>query len=432
MATQIITINQLVKMFKDFSTGHKQLKDFGYGQISESGTGQDMSYPFMWITREGPSAIEYNRGNNQLIPSQNLSFLIMDQHNDQPNDNDDISKNGLSSDNGLEISSDMYQIGQDLLIYIKDYMTENGVDLDETSISFEELLHVTPDNISGWRVNLTVVLNNVNCTIPGINNIMSISNCPRATYINSDGSFTTNINSGQTFTSSDITFNVNGATFSTNPTNTDISLLVKDTDGVSAGSKVGNEWIVPAIVTPLNTGDIFKTGAFTLRTGDDGDEAFGRGVDFFTLDFNNPFGNTSRFTDILGTQVYTSNEVIDWSTYNQVNLTVLVYYRVVNSNATLLVQLAGQPYTRAGRTGWYIPNVKQMHNIQNYGVIRNYFNYSPFNFEYVGTTDRLWCSTSDSVTVGVFFLNTGQTVGGQGSSYKAFLTRTFTLTELGL
>jgi hypothetical protein len=36
-----------------------------------------------------------------------------------------------------------------------------------------------------------------------------------------------------------------------------------------------------------------------MQPGDDGDLQRGRGVNFLTLDFNNGFGNTNRFTDDL-------------------------------------------------------------------------------------------------------------------------------------
>ena len=161
--------------------------------------------------------------------------------------------------------------------------------------------------------------------------------------------------------------------------------------------------------------------------------AFGRGVDFSTLDFNNGFGvDANRFTDSLGTQIYASDEVVDWSTWNQVAETVLVYYRVPNANANLTTQLAGQPYTKAGKSDWYVCNYKQMNNIQNLGITRDFFNYAPLNIAYTGTSDRLWCSTSDSATVSLYFLNTGTSLASQGSSYKAIVCRTFTLAELGL
>ena len=228
---------------------------------------------------------------------------------------------------------------------------------------------------------------------------------------------------------------VNSAAFDSVASGGSLDVPVEYENGTPVGTIVGGVVEIPdpiAPVTPLNTADIFKTGATSLRTGDDGSLAFGRGVDFSTLDFNNGFGDTNRFTDSLGTQIYASDEVVDWSTWNQVSETVLVYYRVPNANANLTTQLAGQPYTKAGKSDWYICNYKQMNNIQNLGITRDFFNYAPLNIAYTGTSDRLWCSTSDSATVSLYFLNTGTSLASQGSSYKAIVCRTFTLAELGL
>ena len=228
---------------------------------------------------------------------------------------------------------------------------------------------------------------------------------------------------------------VNSTAFGTVASGGTADVPVQYENGTPVGSVVGSVVEIPdpiAPVTPLNTADIFKTGATALRTGDDGNLAFGRGVDFVTLDFNNGFGDTNRFTDSLGTQIYASDEVVDWSTWNQVAETVLVYYRVPNSNANLTTQLAGQPYTKAGKSDWYICNYKQMNNIQNLGITRDFFNYAPLNIAYLTTADRMWSSSSDSATVGLYFLNTGTSLASQGSSYKAVVCRTFTLAELGL
>jgi len=83
---------------------------------------------------------------------------------------------------------------------------------------------------------------------------------------------------------------------------------------------------VPVCPAPLNTANPIKTGQTTsYTTGDDGDLQEGRLTDFITLDWNNPFGNTNRFTDELGGQTYTNGIFIDWSTYNQVSQTVIGY-----------------------------------------------------------------------------------------------------------
>ena len=186
--------------------------------------------------------------------------------------------------------------------------------------------------------------------------------------------------------------------------------------------------------TILNTSSLFKTGAdVSYATNDDGQFQFGRGVDFFTLDFNNGFGNTNRLTDELGTQIYTNGIVIDWSTWNIVNSTVRAYYNIANPAASLSTQLNNQPYTRASFAGWYVCNYKELVNIFNLSVARNFLNYPPFN--YVVTSDsttRVWTSTMDSVSFNLAYNGVAISTSNLGFTHVALLTREFTLTELGL
>ena len=64
----------------------------------------------------------------------------------------------------------------------------------------------------------------------------------------------------------------------------------------------------------LNTSNLLITGqTISYGLGDDGTHQRGRLVDFVTLDHLNLFGNTNRFTDRVGTQVYADDIVIDWA-----------------------------------------------------------------------------------------------------------------------
>jgi hypothetical protein len=147
--------------------------------------------------------------------------------------------------------------------------------------------------------------------------------------------------------------------------------------------------IKPTAAAPISTARLMKTGQTTsYRTGDDGGIEAGRDVSFTVLNENNPFSNTNRFTDELGTQTYTNNIVIDWSTYD--GSTVLGYYRTATGatswNDAIDASLALSVSTFT--SGWRMPNKLEMENICNYG---NAFilNYSPFNLNFT-----LWISTT--------------------------------------
>ena len=160
-----------------------------------------------------------------------------------------------------------------------------------------------------------------------------------------------------------------------------INLLDSNGDTVSVDSVSGDD--VNLDITPGSVGaKLLKTNQTTsYRTGDDGDIQAGRATDFFTLESNNPFGNTNRFTDELGTQVYANDIVIDWTTYN--GSTVLGYYRNINDNQPWNDQidwalgLSVDTFT----SGWRLVNYREIFNIANFDIsLGKRIDYPPFNF----------------------------------------------------
>jgi hypothetical protein len=159
--TTIITINQLMSMFKTFSDNHLQLNDFGYGPTSEIGTSRQMEFPYLWITHRTSSRLEVT--NKTIVPELLFTFIIVDQINNQSNY---LDENGLDSDNGQEIISDTFQISQDLVLYIMTQMNQYGVMLSEDSISMEAMFDETDDKVYGWLLEPTLKLMHINCAIP--------------------------------------------------------------------------------------------------------------------------------------------------------------------------------------------------------------------------------------------------------------------------
>jgi hypothetical protein len=146
-----------------------------------------------------------------------------------------------------------------------------------------------------------------------------------------------------------------------------------------------------AASTPAAVGaKLMKTGQIiSYQSLDDGNTQRGRLTNFTTLASNNPFGNTNRFTSELGTQTYTNNIVIDWSTYD--NNTVLGWYKgafpletwsnaIINAN-TLTVSTF---------TNWRIPNAGEAFSILNYGITSSW-NYAPFS---INTLSVVWTATT--------------------------------------
>lgn len=187
--------------------------------------------------------------------------------------------------------------------------------------------------------------------------------------------------------------------------------------------------------TPAPVGaTLMKTGQTTsYRTGDDGDLEAGRATNFTTLASNNPFGNTNRFTSELGTQTYTNNIVIDWSTYD--GATVLGISRVAIATGNTWNQAVDNSLSYSVGTftsGWRLINMKEIFNLINYANNSdNFLNYSPFN---LSSTSRIYWSAntlSSATTSAYTFNNVGNTstmtkVTSANMTY--IRVRTFTVT----
>ena len=128
----------------------------------------------------------------------------------------------------------------------------------------------------------------------------------------------------------------------------------------------------------------FKNGNTILkRTGDDAYFNFGGGVDFFTLDCNNPFGNTKRFTDELGGQTYTNNVMVDWRygwMYSR-NLQSAIPWDNAIDDALLKNDL--------GFSDWRLPPSDALYTILQKNVAGG-FGYTELN---VFPANQIWSST---------------------------------------
>tara|TARA_R110000868_G_scaffold168322_1_gene403022 strand:+ start:700 stop:1290 length:591 start_codon:yes stop_codon:yes gene_type:complete len=187
----------------------------------------------------------------------------------------------------------------------------------------------------------------------------------------------------------------------------------------------------PRISIASNGAKLIKTGqTISIRTGDDAYFSAGRTSSFLVLGSNNPFGNTNRFTDELGSTIYNNNWVIDWSTYD--GSTVLGYFRTPQTAAAWNSAVDNSLGTFGTFSNCRLTNIRELHNIVNYengnGTYLYLLQYSPFNI-----TDNLWSSTSlQTQSSFAWFINTGTpgvvSYEGKGQGYKYIPCRTFTVT----
>jgi hypothetical protein len=206
------------------------------------------------------------------------------------------------------------------------------------------------------------------------------------------------------------------------------NITVTDSNGSTFTSPAVKNVTCTPSAAPVGA-TLMKTGQqISYRTGDDGDLEAGRATNFFTLATNNPFGNTNRFTDILGGQTYANNIVIDWSTYNGTN--VLGWYR--SDFSTLVLETWNAAIDNslalnvAGYSTWKIPNWYELISIMNISN-NNVFNYAPFSNT---TLTVVWTSTTAPSSTSSALARSGDTITtrGKASTSYSLRCRTFTVT----
>ena len=192
-----------------------------------------------------------------------------------------------------------------------------------------------------------------------------------------------------------------------------------------------NDDLTPTQINRIQRQQPTRTNQVTsFRTGDDGDLEMGIGASFFALSDLNIFGTNKRFTDELGTEIYTNKFVLD-------HLTGLMWY----INVTITTQWNGaidaaEASTQGGFTDWFIPNINQLITICNFSIATNsLLNYSPFNIPINSASDRIWTSTTfANATANAYTLQTNATFAGTGksTSQSYIICRKFIPSDFGL
>jgi hypothetical protein len=174
---------------------------------------------------------------------------------------------------------------------------------------------------------------------------------------------------------------------------------------------------VPSVATTPKGQMPLKTFQTTPQgSGTDGDLQQGYGVSYAVLPYNNPFGNTNRFTAPDGSQTYTDAIACDWLTWNDSTNTVLMIHfgsaagQVLAANRSLadgITYING--LTVGGYSGWNMINKNQLENIVNNEASLNDLNVAPFNIGAVNIqTNTAYSATSRVIrgTSGAISLST--------------------------
>jgi hypothetical protein len=230
----------------------------------------------------------------------------------------------------------------------------------------------------------------------------------------------------------DTTLEVNGTIEGTVASGSTVDIQLSDSGGVvtpTSVTQVGNDFqvVLPDSASVPVGAKLMKTGQTTsYATNDDGDLEIGRLVNFTTLNSDNPFGNTNRFTSEVGTQTYTNGIIIDWSTYD--GSTVLGWYKGAFPLETWANALTNATALSVGGfSTWRIPNACEAFSILNYGA-STAWNYSPFS---ITSLSVVWTSTSyNSSTSSAIVSWSDHRIDARGktSTSYSFRCRTFTVT----
>lgn len=363
----MITKNILYKYFEQFANNHLQIKDFGYGDLSEISSSQATQYPLFWVSPQ-PSSIS----GNEITYSFNI--LIGDRLEDG-----DLNK--------VEVESDTFQIGLDLLATLN---LNRDVDLEKSN-TLTPFIHDFKDRIAGHLITLSVSadFNYNECAVPttgtpqppasscpsafitingvtygsvisgGTEDIAVVdvsgtpvgslvsgnwvvtASCPNASAVlkNSAGTTlsTTSIASGASanitapdasavlkntasttlsttailsggssdITAPDSTITINSASFSPYVSGATSNILVKDGTGTQVGSKVGSEWIVPTNDKTLIFEYSFQSGTTDIIATVTADMA-----GTFTATTNDGSSGTITFSKNGGSFVAFSNPLV--------------------------------------------------------------------------------------------------------------------------
>lgn len=384
----------LLNKIEAFCNAHLQIKKYG-GEFREQMPNFatiDEKYPVVFVT---PTSDTENLNTNQFtIDIYCVDIIQADRAN-------------LNN-----IISDCQLILKDMYVY---YTNDNDSDIDVVgSANMTPLNNIDLDYVAGWVMSITFeVASYGSCAIP----MTPIEpnptpDCEDATVENSDLSYQSPIASGDTLVLRDINFTDSDGTTTQVPSVTDIVATA-------------------CVAIPIGA-KLMKTGQTTsYRTGDDGDLESGRATSFTVLASNNPFGNTKRFTDELGGQIYTNNIVIDWSTFD--GSTVLGLERIANGNFNWNTNIDNAISHSVGifTTGWRLPNIRE---IESFALMSSVYstslNYPPLN---LSTPGYYHCSTSyrTSPSANTYTFNnlTGQSdVNAKANSANSFRVRTFTVT----
>lgn len=190
------TLNQLMREFSEIATAHQQIRTYFQGDFFDAISRDAVEYPMMVATLQ-PGSL------GDGFVQVNVIITICDKYNIQ--EYRQIN----------EVHSDCLSICNDIKITMQQYRWTEFSDINFT-IATDPFIQRSQDVTAGWSMNVSLnVFDDGNwCDLPmdGYDfengNPPPSGDCYPAIVINSNGSFTQSIPSGDTYILPDTTFNV--------------------------------------------------------------------------------------------------------------------------------------------------------------------------------------------------------------------------------
>ena len=190
------TLNQLMRELSEIATAHRQIKEYFQGDYLDAVSRDAAQYPLMVATLQ-PGGL------GDGFVQVNIIITIADKYNLQ--EYRQIN----------EIHSDCLSICNDIKITMQQYRWTEFSDINFT-IATDPFIQRSQDMTAGWSMNVSLnVFDDGNwCDLPmddyDFENGTSIhsNDCQHAVVVNSDGTFSRSIASGDTYILPDTTYNV--------------------------------------------------------------------------------------------------------------------------------------------------------------------------------------------------------------------------------
>lgn len=321
-----MTLNQLIVIFRDIATRHKQVHSFKMAQDFNIDAEEALRFPCLVIN---PTASQLPKTDNGYsMYSVTFDVQLLDLMNKDRDNEDDVMSDNLTI---------LREIVNEFNTH--PYYMDSGIDL-VGNISFSTIRGAYDSDVTGWRC--TMEMQSPNrlsfCGSP-IENLTGYDFSAAAVTVN-DGEDTYELYPSDIYTCS------SGITPS------GIAYQRPKLTGQTTSYRTGDDaWHLANgtydYTPPINPVYLAELDTTALEP-------------FKTLKNNNTFGNLERFTDDLGTQIYANNYVID-------HLTGLGIYSVAIGVDTWDDNIDNAAAsTQNSFNDWRVANFNELKSLQDY------------------------------------------------------------------